>query len=240
MSEHWYTKDGKPAYTVMGKNGRERDTTISDARNLNLVPSVTTILKCADKPGLTNWIIGQHILAALTCPRIEGEGEAAYLARIKKDAREQARKAAERGTQIHGWIEDGFSGDMHPDGVPYFQSALCAIEDECGDCDWTVEKTFASDLYGGRVDLHNDDYLLDVKTTDKDIATLTTWDDHHMQAAAYDHGIGDPGRQCGIIYVNSISADARIVWITEDEIQRGWSMFRHLMAYFYDLKKLRG
>ena len=44
-SGHWYTRGGEPAYTVTGKNGKERNTTLRDARTMNLVPSVTTVLK---------------------------------------------------------------------------------------------------------------------------------------------------------------------------------------------------
>ncbi len=35
---HWYTKDGTPAYTTIGKTG-ERATTLRDARKLGLLPS---------------------------------------------------------------------------------------------------------------------------------------------------------------------------------------------------------
>ena len=43
-SGHWYTRQGEPMYTVIGKTtGRPRNTTLKDARELNLVPSVTTI-----------------------------------------------------------------------------------------------------------------------------------------------------------------------------------------------------
>ena len=49
---HWYTKDGVPAYTVIGKNGKERNTNLRDAREHSLVPSVTTIINVAAKHGL--------------------------------------------------------------------------------------------------------------------------------------------------------------------------------------------
>jgi hypothetical protein len=52
---HWYRQDGGPQYTVKAKDGSDRPTTLRDARKLNLVPSVTTILKIAAKPGLEAW-----------------------------------------------------------------------------------------------------------------------------------------------------------------------------------------
>ena len=51
-SVHWYGQDGSPQYTVTAKDGQQRPTTLRDARKFNLVPSVTTVLKVAAKPGL--------------------------------------------------------------------------------------------------------------------------------------------------------------------------------------------
>lgn len=235
---HWYAKDGTPAYTIVGKNGVERPTTLRDAKKLGLVPSVTGIIRCAAALGLENWKQDQAILAALTCPRIEGESDADLLARIKKDAQEQAKKAAERGTQIHAWIESGFKGDMHPDGARYFKSALATIETECGDQWWKTEKSFATPRYGGKVDLQNDTILIDFKTTEKDITTVKTWDEHAMQLAAYDGWLGNLGRRCGILYINVNTAESRIIWIPQDEIERGWKMFIALLDYWYAKNKL--
>ena len=53
---HWYQKDGSPAYMIVGKNGKERPTTLRDARKLGFVPSVTTIIGCADKPPIVWWL----------------------------------------------------------------------------------------------------------------------------------------------------------------------------------------
>lgn len=112
MAEHWYTRQGKPCYTVLGKNGKERDTTLADARKLGLVPSVTTIIREASAPALERWKREQMMLSALTLPRNEGEPEAEWLKRVLVDAEETARKAAERGTEIHDAIEKGFRGEL--------------------------------------------------------------------------------------------------------------------------------
>jgi len=56
-SVHWYTKDGEPAYTIERADGKGfRNTTLRDAKKLGLLPSVTTILGVAAKPGLQNWL----------------------------------------------------------------------------------------------------------------------------------------------------------------------------------------
>ena len=62
-SSHWYTREGAPKYTVEAKNGNLRNTTLADARKMNLVPSVTTIIGCAAKPGLEAWKLNQMMLA---------------------------------------------------------------------------------------------------------------------------------------------------------------------------------
>ena len=34
-SGHWYTQEGEPMYTVIGANGKERNTTLRDAKKEN-------------------------------------------------------------------------------------------------------------------------------------------------------------------------------------------------------------
>ena len=42
------------------------------------------------------------MLACMTLPRASDESEESYIERVKHDSKEHARKAAERGTAIHG------------------------------------------------------------------------------------------------------------------------------------------
>ena len=53
-SGHWYDDQGNPAYEIIGANGKQRNTTLRDAKKLGLLPSVTTVLGVAAKPGLTD------------------------------------------------------------------------------------------------------------------------------------------------------------------------------------------
>ena len=110
-SNHWYTRDGAPMYTVEAAKGGQRNTTLRDARKLNLVPSVTTILNVAAKPGLTQWLQKQVLLAALTLPRMSGEPEEDFIARIIDDSKEQGRAAADAGTEIHASIQGFYEGE---------------------------------------------------------------------------------------------------------------------------------
>jgi hypothetical protein len=155
---HWYDREGRPAYTVKAKDGSDRPTTLRDARKMNLVPSVTAIIRCAAAPGLEIWKQQQVLLAALTLPKKDGEAEKAYLDRILEDSKEQARKASKRGTEIHAAIQ-GFFQSEHIDSsyMPHVKAACQELSDWCGEgydecC--TVEKSFSHSLgFGGKVDI---------------------------------------------------------------------------------------
>lgn len=238
-SQHWYAKDGTPAYEIIGKNGNSRPTTLRDARKLGLVPSVTTISREAAKPSLENWKAQQVLLAALTLPRDDGEAEQDYVARIMADSKEQAVKAAERGTLIHAWIQQGFEGKPLPeDGEIYYHVAnVELLRHDLGigfGSTWQCEMTFARDGYGGKVDLRQHKrIIIDIKTKDAPLEGLKTWDDMHMQLAAYRYGLADLGAECGILFVSTKDVAAKLVMIPEEQLQRGWNMFQSLLSYWY-------
>lgn len=236
-SGHWYRKDGSPAYTIIGKNGKERNTTLRDAKKEGLLPSVTTIIKCAAAPGLENWKAQQILMASLTTTRIENEPESAWIERIIADSQEQALKARERGTLIHAWVQGGFENEPLPDEAKiYFLAASETLIKEVGLQIWKCELPFATERYGGKVDLQTNDFIIDIKTTEKDLADIKTWPEHHMQLAAYSQG---NGQKCGILYIN-YQADAKLIWITDEEKETGWKCFNALLDFYYAKSKLGG
>ena len=158
QSNHWYTRDARPAHTVRARDGTERPTTLRDARQLGLVPSVTTVLSVIAKPQLETWKVRQGILAALTLPRAEGETDEAYLDRVLADSRQQAIDAADEGSRIHAAIEDHFAGRLIPAHyVPHAVAARDALNAMFpGVDDWIAEQRFAHPSgYGGCCDLHS-------------------------------------------------------------------------------------
>ena len=231
-ASHWYDKNGLPAYTIIGKNGKERNTTLRDARTMGLVPSVTQIIRESAKPGLDNWKIDQAILASLTLPRIDGESEPEYISRIKNDAKQQAIKAAERGTQVHAWIQQGFEGRLtDKEGEIFFHVAQKEIKKECGDVQWICEQSFSTGKYGGKIDIHGVQYLIDIKTKEH-IEDVKTWDEHDMQISAYQKGVKHTGRG-GILFVSTLDATAKLIWIEPEKLERGMNMFNSLVDYYY-------
>lgn len=232
-SGHWYQIDGKPAYTTMGKNGKERNTTVKDAREHGYLPSVTTIIGCAAKPGLDVWKQQQAILAALTLPRIDGETEEDWLSRVVSDSKQTAKQAAERGTLVHGVIEAFYDGVYMPEVPVYVREVEKIIIEHFGEQLWVPEKSFANNGYGGKCDLISSaGFVIDFKTTEKDLDKLDYYFEHQMQLAAYRSGFGMPSARCAIVYVNATQNKAKIVEIPDADLRIGWDCFSHLLSFY--------
>ena len=243
-SGHWYLPDGSPAYRIVGKNGKERNSTVKDAREHGLLPSVTTIIGCASKPALDVWKQQQAILSALTLPRLVGESEEDWLSRVVSDSKETAKQAAERGTQIHGVIEAFYEGIYIPELPPYVRAVETAINEHFGSQLWMAEKSFAYGGFGGKCDLiskshqKSDGFVIDFKTTEKDLEKLDYFFDHQMQLSAYRQGFEMPKARCAIVYVNALQNKAKLVEIPEDDLRIGWECFTHLLAFYRAKNKL--
>ena len=238
-SGHWYTRQGEPMYTIMGKStGRMRNTTLRDARELNLVPSVSGIINVAAKPALTVWLQEQAILAALTLPRQDGEPEYLWLKRVLSDSKQQGKDAAELGTEIHAAIQGFYEGRTASKYPHHVQSCKNAIEGFYGARSWVCEKAFAHELgFGGKCDMHNTDgdgIVIDIKTKDfKDLSKPLAFDEHMLQLAAYRAGLGLPGAKCANVFVSRNNPDlAHVHEWAEEDIQKGWKMFQNLLNYW--------
>jgi hypothetical protein len=234
---HWYTEDGTPAYTRINAKGEEVKNTLREARKFNLLPSVSGIMDCEDKPALTNWKIDQHLLKAHKHPAQEGEDFDAYKLRLKRAAREEMDKAPDLGSLIHGCIERHLKKEYDYDHTyaRHVNGALAALGGWCGMVDLGVEKSFAHPLgFGGRVDIHKPMFVVDFKTKDFDADLLPkAWDNHALQLSAYREGLKMPRARCAIIYVSTkVPGLTHTVEIAPDDLERGWEMFRALLTYW--------
>ena len=245
-SVHWYrAEDGAPQYTVKAKDGSDRPTTLRDARKMDLVPSVTTVLKVAAKPGLEVWKNEQMLLAALTLPRKPEESEKDFIARIVHDSKETGKQAAEAGTRIHesieAWIE-GVRPVEHEDIAKAFEESIFEHFKTHPMQPWLTERAFASPLgFGGKVDLYciADEHapvgiVLDAKS--KDFGPddkVEAYDEHLMQLAAYRYGLGVPHARCANVFVSrSHPGLVKVVEWPEDELAKGWEMFQSLLRFW--------
>jgi len=241
-SQHWYTREGAPAYSVTNKDGHQRPTTLRDARKLNLIPSVTTIIKCAASPGLEAWKLQQMMLAALTLPRAPEETEESFISRIQSDSKEQAKMAADRGSEVHAALE-GYFDTRHV--TSKFSESIFGTEEQVikvfGDLEWCAEKSFAHTKgFGGKVDLHSRDgngVVIDFKTkefTSDQVEKAQGFDEHLMQLAAYRVGLDLPDARCANVFVSVTQPGLVVVreW-TQEELKKGWAMYESLLNYWY-------
>lgn len=253
-SQHWYDLDGKPCYTVIGKNGAERNTTLRDARKLHLVPSVTGILNVSDKPALTNWKIDQALSHCINAPKHEFESDEAFIARIKTEAREKGMEAATIGTAIHDDLELGFKGKQPKKYNDCFVEVKRQLDELFPDEQWIAEASFATlKGYGGKIDLHSKNGIfVDFKTKDggklekidkktgakvfkkpKDLA----YDEHGMQLSAYGAGLGfnEPVRVN--VFIDREEPTKVMVYVWPDSHAHHLSMFNCLLSFWQHNKK---
>lgn len=234
---HWYKADGSPCYEVPDKQGNLRPATLRDARKLGLYYSVTGIIRCAAAPGLETWKQNQVLMAALTLPRLPNEPDESFCKRILHDSQEQARKARDRGTDIHAAVQGHFEGNPPSEEFwPHVKGVADLLAANCVTSGWVAEKSFAHPFgFGGKCDIHSREWVLDFKTkefTPEEAPTLKTWDEHAMQLAAYRAGLEVHSARCGIVYISTSSPGlCRLLEIDEREIEQGWAMFTGLLHY---------
>ena len=237
---HWYDKDGLPTYTIVGANGKERNTTLRDARQWGYVPSVTTIIGVAAKPSLENWKVNQALNSAITLEQDPGESIEDFTNRCKQDSKKIGRDAAERGTIIHAMIEQGFMGGKETKAYRVIKDYL--DENFPGE-EWIAEDSFCSTSgYGGKIDLYSKSGIfVDFKTKDglKDKqASKLVYDDHGMQLSAYAEGCNFKEPERVSIFVDREDPELIAVYRWDKETHvRHMAMFNSLLSYWKLVKK---
>lgn len=250
---HYYRQDGEPCYFVNGK-----DTTLREARKLNLVPSTTEVLAIIAKPQLVRWQVNQGILAALTLPRQEGWTEDKYLSAIAEDGRRQAQEAADRGSYIHDQLERDRNGLSVDDWCKPTCARIRQLLDLAfpGVDDWVAEASFAhTSGYGGRVDLHSPSTGIIVDFKGKD--GIQTQDEKHAywqteaepspkrcdydqfwQLGSYQQGLGfGVAAGANIFFSRTHSGEAAIKVWSPEEMQQGRDVFNATLELWKALKK---
>ena len=237
---HWYDSEGLPTYTIVGANGKERNTTLRDARQHGYVPSVTTIIGMAAKPSLENWKINQALNSAITLTQDPGESLEAFTYRCKEDSKAIGKSAAERGTIIHAMIEQGFMGGKETKAYKVIKKYL---DENFPDEEWVAEDSFCStDGYGGKIDLYSKSGIfVDFKTKDglKDKqASKLVYDDHGMQLSAYAEGCNFKEPERVSIFVDREDPELIVVYKWDKETHvRHMAMFNSLLSYWKLVKK---
>lgn len=213
---HWYFPDGKPCYEVPYADPRKgmRPTTLSDARKLGLVPSVTQILKILHKQALVDWLIEQAVLAVLTTPRNDGEALDAFIERVlhtEKVQDQESQIAKDRGSEIHAALEGAFQGTFpDPELWSWCEPAYSAIAKRGRMV--AVEACVVGLGYGGKLDLiqetEHEVWLWDWKTSKKlpNPEKGGAWMEHRLQLSAYAAAWaqGDKPIRTGNVYISTV------------------------------------
>lgn len=255
----WYRDEGgvvEACYQVPAKSravlmrfghSGMKNITLREARELGLLPSVTSILRVMANPWLENWKKEQVIYSAITLPRMPGELDDAFAHRVVEDSEAQAAKAAEFGSRIHDSIAEMMTDRMYWDAskepfhvsfpldrAPYLQGFVEWSMQEIEHVH-AVEKVVGGKHcgYAGRLDL--DCTLRGVGRTICDFKTQNIkegqrpafYDTFPIQLAAYADAV--PEAQC----IGSIIIDSRApgpvwpkIW-NEVEIDKYVDVFQH-------------
>lgn len=191
---HWYDpRTGEPKHFVEKKDGSGlRPTTLRDAKAHGWYPSVTTILKVLHKEALVHWLIRQAVLTVMTAPRLTEESVDAFVDRVLSKERQQdeeAKKARDRGTDIHEALERQLSG-QECDAEIFPWIAPCLAEIQKRGTVLEIEKILVGNGYAGKTDLIQQGgecvWILDYKSTTK-LPEKASWLEHRLQLAAYAH-----------------------------------------------------
>jgi hypothetical protein len=241
---HWYDRDGTPRYTITDKNGKERNTTLRDARKHGWFPSFSAAEEYAFKPQLQNWITKHVLFTSEALPRREGEELEDWAKRVILASRQKRDEAPDRGSLIHGCIEKNLTGrsDYPKDYEPHVNGAKAALDSWCGLTNLGLEKSFAHPLgYGGKVDAHKPGFVNDWKTKEFTQDNLPdVWPNHFRQLAAYRHGLGMPTARCAITYIStSVPGLVHLVEVQQSDLEYGWESFRALLEIWKIEKNYR-
>ena len=246
-------------YTIIGKNGKERNTTLKDAKKLGLVPSVTEIIKTkASGYQLEIYKQNQLIDAAwdllndeLSCLHegfaTDSDPNLLTYCQFKRETLaksvEHRDQAAAKGSIIHDELEARLKRETpHAEYDHICNPVEELLKKEFPDSEFIAEHSFHSDFgFGGKCDLHcpKTNIILDYKTKAKDtVQNLKMYDEHKMQLAAYGAGIftdstklsGIPP-ECYILYISTETPGELKLCKTdgEDDFRKYWNMFLCLL-----------
>lgn len=215
---------------------------ITDARELGLLPSVTTILKLLNKPALNAWQQEQACMAVLTSPRKENEKLDEFVHRVlsvDKEHEAEAKEAADKGSEIHKAIELCLQGkEFNPVWKPYVEGVLPVVAN-LGKIIFS-EKVLvnAEDGYAGRADLgletDRDIIVADFKTT-RSMPKKEPWIEARMQVASYAKCIGNTANKhivTAVIYISTVLPGSVELFLNEnwqDAYEHG---FKPLLKYW--------
>jgi len=153
---------------VKGKGRHYRNPKSGD-----LVPSVTNVIGMLDKPALPRWAASEVAKRAADLKRsLANMSDADVVDTLKGAPWSRSKRAADRGTDIHGYLEARLRGwepdELSDDAAPYRDAAEAWLDDTGVEVVET-ELTVFHPLYAGTGDLwgviDGQRYIIDFKTS---------------------------------------------------------------------------
>lgn len=246
---HWYDRTGKPVYTLIGANGKERDTTLRDAKKLKLLASVTTIPGQLDKSQLCIWQQKQLLETVRKHSYLIGKTDS-WKEQLIGISNKENSKYATMGNAIHNCLEEYFkTSNLNPEYEdyvwPFIEYFNTTIREDCtSNYILQPEQSIAcKEGFGGKIDLifkqnvNSDLYIIDYKTKAvDDLTNYKLYDDYIMQLAAYRQyyvGSQTPKIHCLNVLISTTNIGHFHVheW-SEKELDRGWEMFYNLLKFW--------
>ena len=264
FSAHWYSTDGEAYHTVPDASGFDRPTTLRDVRKLakegiDLVPSVTSVMKVKDAPQLNAWKITQILLAADERPRLPGETLEDWASAVEELSKAVTKKASSHGTAMHDVQERLLlklretgnrisvdSIEIREDLLPFAKHMVEWINAEVLTSKWE-EKVLVGGGYAGTADALIDHAecgicLIDLKNRSFDPEKVTSsrrpvYPHDVMQLAAYRMALGKEVSCMSVILSSKTPAAPFVYKWTDEELFDGWKAFQHCLALWcYDKK----
>jgi hypothetical protein len=244
-SDHWYDLTGKSCHRTIGKNGKERASTIRDAKENNWLPSVTSVLGILAKPQLEDWKFRQITAAAWNLNAFAADANNVNLwhEKVMDAAFQKVDDAADLGTSIHQAIEDHFQGrPIGNDMLPYITCVDQWVKTEgVRFCEHEIRLVSQKHGYAGTTDAVVESKhglaIIDFKSRkSKPEYPMTPWDGQAMQIAAYAKA---KGAKVGANVFISTTEPGRIeaTWYDESTIEAEWMAFLNVLALWKHLKR---
>ena len=253
-SGHWYNNDGLVELVPNVKEDKMIKPTLREAKRLNLLPSVTSILQIINKPALTKWITNEHIRA---CSYIDKQGKDESFTDYCKRVNEQMQKFndhAQVGTNIHAeiakWIDNN-SYEFDPivnKAIEFIKSLITTFNP----IKIQSEKPFANYCggYGGTIDLRlickDQVIILDFKSTDDDKIikgdNLAYKDSHLVQLVAYgmsesNFNIADLPHRYINVFIGRLAGDISVKeWDKQEDVLWAGEYFKAVRNLYKIMK----
>jgi len=258
---HFYDLEGKACHRVLYADkkraaaGETRPTTLADARKMNLLPSVTTVMKIIVKEGLDSWKAEQLLMAADAYRRPPQMPFEDWAREISSRSKNIVEIAANTGVRTHKAIEDYLNHHTIPRDPALwstFRPARQWIDANVAEVH-RAEFTVLGDGYAGTLDLWATvrgagERVVDFKTRNwaDDKKKPNVYDEDGTQLAGYRRALcgalphGATTGEMGMMSVVISTQSEREVFardFTIDDIRHFEKMWRALFELWITKKK---